>query len=67
VQALLDLGEEQGHTWDGAAAGPAGITPLHIAAARPEGGPLSLLLAGRTAPGEHKPWHGSPHSCQWFL
>jgi hypothetical protein len=52
VQVLLELGEEQGHVWDGAAGGPSGLTPLHIAAARPGGGDLALLLAKRTAPGE---------------
>ena len=51
VQVLLELGEEQGHVWDGAAGGPSGLTPLHIAAARPGGSDLALLLANRTAPG----------------
>ena len=52
-QVLLELGEEQGHIWDGAAGGPSGLSPLHIAAVRPGGGDLALLLANRSAPGAH--------------
>lgn len=52
LQVLLEWGQQQGHVWDGSVAGPQGLTPLHLAAALPDGGAIALALARHTAPGE---------------
>lgn len=43
---MLTWGINNGHVWDCAAAGPAGLTPLHLAALLDDGGRIADELTG---------------------
>lgn len=46
VSLLLTWGINNGHEWDYAAAGPLGLTPLHLAALLDDGGKVADELTG---------------------
>ncbi len=46
VSLVLTWGINNGHVWDCAAAGPAGLTPLHLAALLDDGGRIADELTG---------------------
>ena len=46
VSLMLTWGINNGHVWDCAAAGPAGLTPLHLAALLDDGGRMADELTG---------------------
>lgn len=48
LRALLRWGEAHAHAWDWGAAGPWGLTPLHLAAVLPDAGATAraLLMEG---------------------
>lgn len=46
VSLLLVWGINNGHEWDYTAAGPAGLTPLHLAALLGDGGKVADELTG---------------------
>ena len=50
---LCTWGVNNGFVWDYAAAGPQGLTPLHLAALLGDGGKVAHQLAGQLLPEQH--------------
>ena len=57
---MLTWGINNGHEWDCAAAGPAGLTPLHLAALLDDGGRIADELTGLSC-------HSPKQLCKLFV